>query len=81
MYYVFDGEEHNDDLYVEYRQATGIESTANYEQVNFRYPQMSLSYPMTINLMDSEDTDSSTMIKSNNCVPEESIDESCQEVK
>lgn len=78
MYHGLDGGEHSDDLYAEYREATGIESTANYEKVNLRYPEMSLSYPMMINAMDSEDTDSD---KSSNCVSDEPIDENCQEVR
>lgn len=81
MYHVFDDEERSGDLYVEYRQATGIESMANYEQVNFRYPEMSLSYPMKINAMNSEDVDDNKSIKSRNCIPDETIDENCQEVR
>ncbi|CAF4986031.1 unnamed protein product [Rotaria sp. Silwood1] len=33
MYHVLNGEQCSDDLYVEYCQATGIQSTANYEQM------------------------------------------------
>ncbi|CAF3973421.1 unnamed protein product [Rotaria sordida] len=67
MYHVPNREECSDDLYAEYRQATGNPSTANYEQMYFRYPQMTLS-----NL---------TTIKNNNCVPDEPIDENCQEME
>ncbi len=69
---VRDAKEVKEDVFAEYRRATGDDSSAQYREIHIRYPEMSLSYPVVKN------TSNSTNI--GDCIPYEPVDENVEEV-
>jgi hypothetical protein len=57
--YVRGDEEIQENLFTEYRRATGVDSSAKYRQINIRYPEMSFSNHTEMNDTDSESQDES----------------------
>lgn len=68
------GYEHiREEVFAEYRQATGDQSSARYGTLNICYPKMSFSYPM-MHIDDIDTTDSS------DCVADDLVDDNMEEV-
>lgn len=64
-------EEVQDNVFAEYRQATGDDSAAKYLNIHIRYPEMSFSYPIAMNDEHRNNTENTNEV----------IDENIEEVK
>ncbi len=66
-------EQIREEVFAEYRQATGDQSSARYGTLNICYPKMSFSYPM-MRIDDIDTTDSS------DCMADNPVDDNMEEV-
>ncbi len=78
---VLDAEEIRENVFAEYRQATGDDSAAKYGDIHIRYPEMSFSYPIEINDTEDEDEHSNNTTRSSDLTQHELVDENIKEVK
>ncbi|CAF1317571.1 unnamed protein product [Rotaria sordida] len=79
--YAFTNNEIQEEIFAEYRQATGEESAAKYGHINLSYPTMSFSDPLETNDNEWEDLDSSNdSTKSFKCVQDPPVDDHVEEM-
>ncbi|CAF3789136.1 unnamed protein product [Rotaria socialis] len=71
--YAFINREIREEIFDEYRLATGTESAARYGKINLSYPTMVFSYPLETDDHEWEDLDSSDSTQGFECVEEMDI--------
>ncbi|CAF3253539.1 unnamed protein product [Rotaria socialis] len=71
--YAFSNREIREEIFAEYRLATGTESAARYGKINLSYPTMVFSYPLETDDHEWEDLDSSDSTQGFECVEEMDI--------
>jgi len=74
-------QEIRENVFDEYRRATGVDSSAKYRDINIRYPEMSFSHQIETNDTDSEDEDSNNTTRSSEVIQDEPIDDNIEEVR
>jgi len=79
--FVLGAEEIRKNVFVEYRQATGDDSSAKYGDINIRYPAMSFSHQIETSGSGSEDEDSNNTTSSSDVIPDEPVDDNIEEVR
>jgi hypothetical protein len=67
-----------EELFTEYRQATGDDSLGRYGAINICYPKMSFSYPRMN--MDQEYLSNNNIINSHICIADDPVDDNMKEV-
>ncbi|CAF4987161.1 unnamed protein product [Rotaria sp. Silwood1] len=79
--YAYSNNEIKEEIFAEYRQATGEESVAQYGKINLSYPTMSFSHPLETDDNEWEDLDSSNdSTKSFECVRDAPVDNHIEEM-